>query len=60
MTGGVGSINGTIIGALTLAMLANGLVLLGIPTEVQMLVKGFVLILAVFISLERDKIGIIK
>ena len=60
MTGGVGSINGTIIGALTLAMLANGLVLLGIPTEVQLLVKGFVLILAVFISLERDKIGIIK
>jgi ribose/xylose/arabinose/galactoside ABC-type transport system permease subunit len=60
MTGGVGSINGTVVGALTLAMIANGMVLVGIPTEVQPLVKGFVLIIAVFISLERDKIGIIK
>ena len=35
LTGGVGGITGTVIGALILTMLGNGLVLLGIPSEVQ-------------------------
>lgn len=56
----VGSIQGTIIGALIISVLNNGLVLLGISTDVQMVVKGVVLIFAVFISLERAKIGSIK
>ncbi len=58
--GGIGGVKGTIIGALTLGMLANGLVLLGMPSEVQMLVKGAVLILAVFISMERTPNMVIR
>ena len=60
LSGGFGSITGTLIGALILAMINNGLVLIGISSEWQMLVKGLILILAVFMSLERDKIGVIK
>lgn len=60
LSGGFGSIIGTLIGALILAMINNGLVLIGISSEWQMLVKGVILILAVFMSLERDKIGVIK
>ena len=60
LTGGIGGIGGTVLGALILSILANGMVLCGIESEVQLLVKGFVLVAAVFISLEREKIGIIK
>jgi len=58
--GGIGGVRGTLIGALTLTMLANGLVLWGMPSEVQLLIKGVVLILAVFISQERGTGAIVK
>ena len=60
MSGGIGSVSGTVIGALILAMLSNGLILMGVASEVQLLIKGFVLIGAVFMSLDRKKIGVIK
>ncbi len=60
LTGGVGSIQNTVIGALIIAMLGNGLVILGIPSEIQRIITGVILILAVFLSLERGKIGVIK
>ena len=60
LTGGVGSIQNTVIGALIIAMLGNGLIILGIPSEIQRIITGLILILAVFLSLERGKIGVIK
>lgn len=60
LTGGVGSVFTTIIGALIIAILANGLVIMGVPSEVQLVLKGIVLAVAVFVSLEREKIGTIK
>jgi ribose transport system permease protein len=60
LTGGVGSMQNTVIGAIIIAMLGNGLVILGVPSEVQQIITGFILISAVFMSLERSKIGIIK
>lgn len=60
LTGGIGNIYNTILGALIISMLGNGLVIMGVSSELQMVVKGLVLIGAVFISLEREKIGIIK
>ena len=60
LTGGVGSIQNTVIGALIIAMLGNGLVILGVPSEMQRVITGLILIVAVFLSLERGKIGIIK
>lgn len=60
LTGGVGSIQNTVIGALIIAMLGNGLVILGISSEIQKVITGCILIAAVFLSLERSKIGVIK
>lgn len=51
--GGIGGVRGTLIGVLTLGILANGLVLWGMPSEVQLFIKGVVLILAVAVSIER-------
>jgi len=58
--GGIGGVRGTLIGALTLGMLSNGLVLWGMPSEVQLFIKGIVLILAVYVSLERKRNMVIK
>jgi ribose/xylose/arabinose/galactoside ABC-type transport system permease subunit len=44
--GGRGTIRGAVLGVLFLAILQNGLILLGVPTSVGFLLKGAVLILA--------------
>ena len=46
--GGKGTIIGTLVGALMIGVINNGLVLLGIGTNVQMIVKGAIIIAAVF------------
>lgn len=48
--GGSGTIFGTIVGALVMGVLNNGMQLLGLGTEVQQLVKGLVLIFAVLLD----------
>jgi ribose transport system permease protein len=50
LSGGEGSILGTIIGALFIATLANGLRVLGVQQEWQIVVTGTVLVLAVFLD----------
>lgn len=60
LTGGLGSITGTVVGSLVMTALANGLVIMGVPTNVQTVLTGVVLILAVLISMRRGKLRIIK
>lgn len=48
--GGKGTIVGTLIGALIIGVLNNGLILLGIGTNVQMIIKGVIVIAAVFFA----------
>jgi ribose/xylose/arabinose/galactoside ABC-type transport system permease subunit len=60
LTGGLGRISGTLIGAVIISMLSNGLVLMGVGAATGQIVKGVVLAAAVFVSLQRGKIGIIK
>lgn len=60
LTGGIGKIEGTIVGALIVSILGNGLIILGVSSDLQMVLKGIILIIAVFLSLERGKIGIVK
>ncbi|MFC8233028.1 multiple monosaccharide ABC transporter permease [Streptomyces sp. NPDC057284] len=47
MSGGVGTVFGAIIGGLVLGVLNNGMSLVGIGTDYQQVIKGFVLLAAV-------------
>ena len=58
--GGIGGVRGTLIGVLTLKMLANGLVLWGLSSEIQLFIKGLILIMAVFVSQERSRNMVVK
>ncbi len=49
-TGGVGTIGGTIIGVLVIGVLNNGLNILGVSSFWQLIVKGAVILLAVYID----------
>jgi len=60
LTGGMGRIRGTILGVLIIAILSNGMNMTGIDPYLQNIVKGVVLILAVFLTIDRSKIQIIK
>ncbi|MDO5047749.1 MAG: ribose ABC transporter permease [Anaerococcus sp.] len=55
MTGGKGSLSGTLIGVLILGVLNNGLNLLGVSSFYQQIVKGVVILLAVLIDRKRNK-----
>jgi erythritol transport system permease protein len=50
LSGGRGSIGGTIIGALVIGALADGLVLLGVSEFWQIVIKGMVIVLAVVLD----------
>ncbi|MDY3618222.1 ABC transporter permease [Agathobaculum sp.] len=51
--GGKGTMVGTMIGALTIAILRNGLTLLNAQSDIQYIVIGFVIIFAVLIDVVR-------
>ncbi len=55
MRGGVGTIGGTVIGALIIAVLNNGLNLLNINSFWQLIVKGVVILLAVYVDLLKKR-----
>lgn len=48
MTGGYGRIGGTVIGALIIGVLSNGLNLIGVSSFWQYIVKGIVILIAVY------------
>ena len=53
--GGGGTVLGTLIGALIMGVLQNGLVLLGVNTFVQQIIIGILVIVAVMIDVYRSK-----
>lgn len=55
LSGGEGSILGTIIGAFIISTLTNGLRILAVPQEWQMVVTGGIVILAVFLDILRRR-----
>jgi ribose transport system permease protein len=55
MTGGYGRIGGTIIGALIIGVLSNGLNLLGVSSFWQYIVKGIVILVAVYMDVIRRR-----
>jgi ribose transport system permease protein len=57
LLGGEGTVVGTLIGALIMAVLRNGLNLLGVSSFIQQVVIGSVIILAVLIDMSLKKRG---
>ncbi len=55
LSGGEGSILGTIIGAFIISVLTNGLRILSVPQEWQMVVTGAIVVLAVYIDILRRR-----
>ncbi|CAM3533239.1 MULTISPECIES: ABC transporter permease [Paenibacillus] len=55
LSGGKGTIMGTVIGALIMSVLTNGLRILSVPQEWQTVVVGFVIILAVYADMLRRR-----
>ena len=57
LAGGVGSIWGTLIGGLIIAVLSNGLILAGVSDIWQYIIKGLVIIVAVALDRYRLQAG---
>jgi len=55
MTGGYGRIGGTVIGALIIGVLSNGLNLIGVSSFWQYIVKGIVILIAVYADVIKRK-----
>jgi methyl-galactoside transport system permease protein len=52
-TGGVGTMSGMIIGVLTLGIINYGMTYLGVDSYFQLLVKGFIIIVAVYFDMKK-------
>lgn len=55
LTGGKGSIVGTLIGAMIISVLNNGLQIMSIPQEWQNVILGIVILIAVYADMVRKK-----
>jgi methyl-galactoside transport system permease protein len=52
-TGGIGTMSGMIIGVLTLGIINYGMTYLGVDSYYQLLIKGFIIIIAVFFDMKK-------
>lgn len=60
LSGGVGGVHRTLIGVLIIALLDNGLNLMGVNQYTQMVIKGLVVIAAVLVGQDRSKTRVMK
>ncbi|HET9069250.1 MAG TPA: ABC transporter permease [Amaricoccus sp.] len=58
--GGSGGVLQTLVGVLVVVVLANGMVLMGVPPSVQIGVQGLMIIAAVALSIDRAKTRVVK
>ncbi|GAA5055290.1 ABC transporter permease [Thermocatellispora tengchongensis] len=56
LSGGRGTVRGTLVGAFVIGFLADGLVILGVSTFWQILIKGAVIILAVMLDQGQQRL----
>ncbi|MGK5741170.1 multiple monosaccharide ABC transporter permease [Micromonospora sp. URMC 103] len=57
VSGGIGTISGSIVGGLVMAVLNNGLQLMGVGTDRVQIIKGLVLLLAVALDVYNKRQG---
>ena len=55
LSGGVGTLTGTLVGALIIGVINNGLDLLGVSSYYQQVIKGVIIVAAVLLDASRKK-----
>ncbi|WP_426323239.1 ABC transporter permease [Microbacterium sp. E-13] len=60
LTGGVGGPLRTVLGVLIITILTNGMTLANVHPFLQIVIQGVVVIVAVAISMDRSRVGLIK
>lgn len=60
MAGGKGRISGTVIGAMVIGIISNGLNLIGVSSYWQLIVKGLIIACAVLLDAQKDKLSFRK
>lgn len=55
LAGGVGRVSGTLIGALLIGVMNNGLDLMGVESYYQQVIKGFLIVAAVMLDQSKNK-----
>nr|WP_184150502.1 ABC transporter permease [Amaricoccus macauensis] len=60
LMGGEGGVLRTLVGVLIVVVLSNGMVLMGVPSSVQIGVQGLMIIAAVASSIDRSKLRVVK
>lgn len=57
LSGGRGSMTGTLLGVLVITLIGNGLVLMGVNPFFQQVVRGFIIVIAVLMNISLGKRG---
>lgn len=60
LTGGAGGVLQTLVGALIVTVIGNGMVLAGVHSFAQLAVQGVIITVAVILTLDRSKLPFIK
>jgi ribose transport system permease protein len=60
LSGGVGGVLNSLVGVLVVAVLSNGMVLMGVSPYIQQAVQGVMIVVAVALSLDRARLKIVK
>lgn len=60
LTGGTGGMVQTLIGALIVIVISNGMIMVGVNNWIQLAVQGVIITIAVALTMDRKKIPIIK
>lgn len=60
LTGGTGGVLQTLVGALVVIVLGNGMVLAGVHSFAQLAVQGVIITVAVILTLDRSKLPFVK
>jgi ribose/xylose/arabinose/galactoside ABC-type transport system permease subunit len=53
--GGTGSVGGTVVGAVIILVLTNLSLLMGFPIQSQMVIKGLLIVLALWLNIRRSR-----